>query len=210
MMKVGRIVLMSILAAAVGSVSQGTLLAQNPNPNEVYVQSISYGGTGCPQGSVGNSFSNDRKSATLIFDSFIASTGPGVDATEARKNCQLNVNLHIPAGHTVSVSTYDYRGYVQLPAGQKAAQSSTYALTHPEGRDQAKFKGPFSADYLVRDKVAINTKVKNDSCQRVIVPLTVNAEVAVDKGQSSEQGQITTDSIDLKVETSETKPQKGC
>ena len=34
--------------------------AQGPNPNEPYIVSIGYGGTGCPAGSVGQSISNDR------------------------------------------------------------------------------------------------------------------------------------------------------
>src|SRR5690606_5732798 len=88
-----------------------------PNPREVYVHSISYGGSGCPQGSVGSSFSNDRKSFTLIFDSFVAYSGAGVPITEARKNCQLNINLRLPNGFSYSVASFDYRGYVSLPRG---------------------------------------------------------------------------------------------
>jgi hypothetical protein len=77
--------------------------AAGPNPSQVYVQSISYGGSGCPQGTVGQSISDDRTTFTLIYDQYIASTGPGVPITESRKNCQLNVNLHVPQGWTFTI-----------------------------------------------------------------------------------------------------------
>jgi len=37
-----------------------TSAAAGPNPTQVYIKAISYGGTGCPQGSVGSFISTDR------------------------------------------------------------------------------------------------------------------------------------------------------
>lgn len=37
-----------------------------PNPTEVYINSIAYGGTGCPQGSVGSFISADRSTSVLF------------------------------------------------------------------------------------------------------------------------------------------------
>ena len=48
-------------------VSSVALSADNPHPNGI--SSIAYGGSGCPQGTVGQSISGDRQVATLIFDS---------------------------------------------------------------------------------------------------------------------------------------------
>jgi len=33
----------------------------SPNPSQVYINSIAYGGTGCPQGSIGSYISADRQ-----------------------------------------------------------------------------------------------------------------------------------------------------
>src|SRR5262245_50167374 len=118
--RVNRILVSLAIAALVAPIYAAIptpAYAADPNPAEVYLQSISYGGTGCPQGSVANTFSADRKAFTLIFDKFVASSGPGVPITETRKNCQLNINIHVPQGFTYAVHTFDYRGYVQLPAG---------------------------------------------------------------------------------------------
>jgi hypothetical protein len=169
-----------------------------PNPNEVYVQSISYGGTGCPQGSVGSSFSNDRQSFTLIFDSFVASAGPGVPLPESRKNCQLNVNIHLPGGFSYSVATFDYRGYVQLPAGATAEQKSTYYFQGESAQASAgsRFSGPVAKDYLSRDTLGLAALVWMP-CGRV-VPVNINAQVRV-TAPAGQQAQMTTDSIDGKV-----------
>ena len=42
-----------------------TTTAAGPNPTEVFINSISYGGTGCPQGTVGSFISADRQ--TFVF-----------------------------------------------------------------------------------------------------------------------------------------------
>lgn len=172
--------------------------ADSPNPNEIYVQSISYGGTGCPQGTVGSSFSDDRKTFTLIFDSFVASSGPGVPVTENRKNCQLNVNLHVPQGFTFAVHTFDYRGYVQLPASVTAEQKSIYYYQGETKQASAstRFTGPVAKDYLSRDTLA---NVAWMPCARV-APLNINSQVRL-TGATNQQAQITVDSIDGKSRT---------
>lgn len=43
-----------------------TTTAVGPNPNEVYINGITYGGTGCPQGSVGSFISADRQTCDLL------------------------------------------------------------------------------------------------------------------------------------------------
>jgi hypothetical protein len=181
------------LAAAAFTVS-----AQTPPANQVTIQSITYGGTGCPQGSVGSSFANDRQSFTLIFDSFVASAGPGVPATDNRKNCQLNIYMKWPQGFTFAVNTIDYRGFVQLPAGATAEQKATYYF---QGELQqvssgTKFTGPVSKDYVSRDTFPVGSLVWAP-CGRVI-PVNVNAQVRLTT-PPGQQGQITTDSIDGKV-----------
>jgi len=180
-----------------------------PNPNEVYVRSISYGGSGCPQGTVGSSFSNDRKSFTLMFDSFVASSGPGVAVTESRKNCQLNVNLMLPNGFSYSVASFDYRGYVGLPAGVSAEQRSTYYFQGEvsQASGATRFSGPVNKDYLARDNVPVAAMVWMP-CNRV-APLNVNASVRL-MGAPGTQAQITTESIDGKVKQMRGRQYRRC
>jgi len=176
------------------------LAAQSPNPNQPYIQSISYGGTGCPNGTVGSSFSNDRTSFTLIFDSFVASSGPGVPVTEGRKNCQLNLNVRVPNGSGQYCAVLDYRGYVQLPSGTTADSSAIYYTqdyTLPDGQlitiggSPANFAGPVARDYLTRDSVDLSW----NGAEPAINPVNINSQVRL-IGPASAQAQITHDSID--------------
>jgi hypothetical protein len=185
-------------AAIAVLISAGTATAQAPDPSQVYVQSIAYGGSGCPAGSVAQSFAADRQSFTLIFDQFIASQGTGVPVTNNRKNCQISLNLHLPVGIQVSVGTVDYRGYVQLPAGVTATQGAIYSFVgHPgQNNSSTSFTGPVAKDYVIRDQLQITSKVWSPC--GTVAPLNINAQVRVSGGTSP--AQITTDSVDGKVE----------
>lgn len=49
-----------VLGLTVAASASATSTAVGPNPTQVYINSIAYGGTGCPQGSVGSFISADR------------------------------------------------------------------------------------------------------------------------------------------------------
>jgi len=74
-----------------------------PDPSTVYISGISYGGSGCPQGTVSQILSPDLQTFTLIFDQYAAQIGSGIDPLQSRSNCQLNVQLHYPSGWQYSV-----------------------------------------------------------------------------------------------------------
>jgi hypothetical protein len=199
---------LGVLAIGITGIS-APALAQGPDPRQVYIQSISYGGSGCPQGSVGQSISNDRTSFTLIFDQFVAASGPGVPVTEARKNCQINVNLHVPAGVGNSIVSLDYRGYVQLDAGAQATQGAVYDFAGNSPRQSSTdFAGPLAVDYLQSDAVPLLTqKLELPACGGV-VPLNVNSQIRIYPGTDSSL--MTTDSIDGRVRTLGRLPDVGC
>ena len=117
---------MSLFVSAL--IASALAAAPGPNPSQTYIAGLTYGGTGCPPGTVASSFSPDRTTFTMIFDSFIASSGPGVPVTDSRKNCQINVDMRYPSGWSYSIVSVDYRGYASLPAGVSATQKATYYL----------------------------------------------------------------------------------
>lgn len=97
-----------------------------PDPDKVHIVGVTYGGTGCPDGTVSHVLSDDRQVMTLIFDQYVAQIGPGVNTKENRKNCQLNINLRYPGGFQFSVFSADYRGYANLEKGVSGTQKSIY------------------------------------------------------------------------------------
>ncbi len=170
---------------------QGT--CQEPPPAGS-IASISYGGSGCPQGSIGQSISSDRQSFTLIFDRFIASTGPSVPVTESRKSCLIDIDLTLPEGFAWSF-TMDHRGYAQLASGVVAAQDATY---YPAASFyESSFSGPTATDYLRTDELA-EADFGPVSCAGGPLSLTVNTSVRI-YDSSTSSSQLTTDSMDFKL-----------
>lgn len=90
-----------------------------PDPDQVWIDTVTYGGSGCPQGSASVDILADRKSFQIILQEYIASAGPGIPLTQSRKNCQISVQLHYPGGFQYSVLSTDYRGYANLAKNVK-------------------------------------------------------------------------------------------
>ncbi|KIH93793.1 hypothetical protein SPBR_04430 [Sporothrix brasiliensis 5110] len=100
--------------------------ADTPDPSQIQVQSVSFSGSGCPQGSVSTSISTDRTVVTFGFDKFQTFIGPGYDLGDKTKNCQLHLNLKYPGGFQFAVLDSTYHGFAQLDSGVTGSFYSTY------------------------------------------------------------------------------------
>ncbi|HEY2512491.1 MAG TPA: DUF4360 domain-containing protein [Polyangiaceae bacterium] len=130
-----------------------TAEAATPDPNSIYIASVTLGGTGCAAGTVQTNYVVDTSdpahpSATIQFtyDDFVALlTGPGLDShgnllpltadeVKARtKNCNVAVTLHIPQGITVAQIGAQYNGYAQVDDGVTGTQTTQYYFADPLG-----------------------------------------------------------------------------
>ncbi|KAJ3269050.1 hypothetical protein HDV01_001919 [Terramyces sp. JEL0728] len=182
--------------------------AQLPDPSQVTIQSISYAGTGCSPGTVVPVMAEDATSFTLIMSQFVASSGPGTKVTDNRKNCQINLKMLYPQGFSYTITTVDYRGYVQLPNGISAQQKSTYYFTGETQQvsSQTTFVGPQNKDYLATDTIDVAAYVWSPCGQ--VLPGNINTQVRLMLSSpatplvtlGNTPGLITVDSIDGKVQ----------
>jgi len=173
-----------------------TSTAVGPNPTEVYINSISYGGTGCPQGTVGSFISADKQTFTLIFDAYVASIGPGIPVVQNRLNCQLNIDLQYPGGFQYSILGTQFRGYAGLDAGITGLQQATYYFSGSSQQvsSSTTFKGPISDDYEIADTIPFTSTIFSP-CGAAL-PLNVNSQVRLTSTNSKNSGILTHDSID--------------
>jgi hypothetical protein len=127
----------------------------------VTIEGISYAGSGCNAGSVAGAISSDAETITLLYDSFIAQAGPGITPAEARKNCQLNVQLRLPQGWQFSVFKADYRGYAYLQDGDKGVIKATYYFSGDSTQvsSELDLKGAYDDNYLKTDEFGIESTV---------------------------------------------------
>jgi hypothetical protein len=198
--------LIAVVASLSVSLALAAPAAAQPNPLNPYVLSIAYGGSGCNQGSVGQSFANDRMSFTLIFDQFIAVNAPNTPAAAKRANCDVLVNLHIPPGSGDICFNADHRGYVQLAAGGRGNADAKYDF-HSQGYGRTRvgkgsdaFAGPVAQDYLRRDPSTVSWSVAANSVET----LSIGATLALTGAMTS---QMTTDSIDGKITLGACQPE---
>ena len=146
-MKEAKLVKLAV-SLSLSTLIMGTAMASD-TPDYVRINEISYGGSGCPQGTVGKNIAGDGKAFTLTFSEFLAESGPGIPAGYSRSNCQITVDLDFPQGWTYSVAKFDYRGYAYLDKKVKATQKSTYYF---QGEDEGvdfvtTLKGEYDDDF---------------------------------------------------------------
>jgi hypothetical protein len=116
--------LLVVAAATLGLATPTPATA--PNPNDVFIKSFTYAGSGCPAGSVANATDASKQVLTLLYDSYVAAIGPGTQVADRRKNCQINLDIHYPNGFQYSLFSADYRGFEDLDGGVTGEQVATY------------------------------------------------------------------------------------
>jgi hypothetical protein len=160
----------------------------------------SYGGSGCPQGTVGVALSPDQKALSVVFDSFVAEAGKSAGKTLDRKSCNLIVPIHIPQGMSVSVLKVDYRGYVFAPKGTQAQFNVEYFLksfnSQNAGPKSAKtFKGLYDDEYMLTNDLALSAIVWSACGEDV--NLRINSSIMARTNGKKEDVLATVDSTDI-------------
>jgi hypothetical protein len=132
----------------------------NVTPEDVFIESISTGGPGCPDPStVTTVISADRTTFLVIYDQMILNNPPGPAIKNL--NCVAGVKLHVPNGWQVSLATVDTRGYAYLSQGVKARQTSEYFFAgQPLGAAyHSLLTGFYDADYQFTDLIPFQSIV---------------------------------------------------
>ncbi len=166
---------------------------------DVKINGISYGGTGCKQGSVGQLLASDKQSFTLLFDDYVAEIGPGVSRRESRKFCQVSINLYVPQGYSYTVGSFDYRGWADLGRRVSATQTSKYYFDNArEGSFHTTLRGEYNDDFLLSDDIGLDAVVWSKCGENRL--LNIKTELSLDSSDRSAAGVIGLDSLDGKIE----------
>ena len=176
------------------SLTSFSAFAQGPDPSQVYVNNFTYAGSGCPSGTVASDISEDAQAFTLLFDRYIAEAGPGIARSENRKNCNVLLNLHVPAGWSFTIMSVDYRGFAQLDSGTIGEEVSEYYFQGQRGPAfSTSLRGPYNDDYVVSDDIPIQDMVWSQC--GVNRALNIKTQVRVNASYNR-RALMTLDSID--------------
>jgi hypothetical protein len=177
-----------------------TIASTMVRADDIALGEPAYGGTGCPQGTVGTTLSPDNKVLSVIFDAFMAQAGRGAGVSIDRKTCNLAVPVHVPQGLSVSVLKVDYRGYTYVPAGAMARFNVEYFLksisgsnTGPKG--SRTFMGPVDREYLISNEIGLVGTVWSPC--GTDVNLRINTSMLARTNSKNQDVLATVDSADI-------------
>lgn len=154
----------------------------------------SFGGTGCPAGSVSATLSPDNTQLSLLFDAFTVEARGSTRVD--RKSCNVAIPVHVPQGYSVSIMEIDYRGYLSLPRGAQATFAAEYFLAGSAGpRFQETFRGRIDDDYMINNTLEVTGVVWSPCGAQAI--LRTNASMRVMTNSRGEQALATVDSMDV-------------
>ncbi|MFE2062449.1 DUF4360 domain-containing protein [Streptomyces sp. NPDC059467] len=175
----------------------------DPPPDKIVINIATVNGSGCPQGTTAVAVSEDNTAFTVTYSAYLAQAGGNSDPTALRRNCQLNLVVHVPQGFTYAIASADYRGYASLQSGATGTQRASYyfqgssntaAASHP-------FSGPYDDNWQATDTT--------DWAQLVWAPcgvqhnFNINTELRVNAGTAN-PGKVsfmTMDSTDGDIST---------
>jgi hypothetical protein len=158
----------------------------SPPPGKITLDIKTINGSGCPAGTADATatVANDNSSFTVTYNNFAAKAGADTTATDQRKNCQINVLVHVPQGFTYAVAEADYSGFAHLAAGASALEQANYYFTGTSAtaRVPHSLAGPFDGQWQTKD-VADVASLVYAPCG-VDRNLNINAELRAYAGTS--------------------------
>ena len=165
-------------------------------PSYVRINSISYAGSGCPAGTVAENISPDRQAFVLYFDSYLAEVGPGISLREARKNCQISIDMDYPQYWSFALKGLEYRGFADLDVGVEAVQTTShyYAGQGSTATLRTTLSGPMSYDFQLVDNLGSAALLWSPcNAQRA---LNINTQIRLDNSRNRRgSGLVTVDRI---------------
>ena len=168
-----------VIVLALGSYAH----ADPPPSGRITIDLVTVNGSGCPAGTAVQS-SADNTSFFVSYSDYLAAAGVGAEPTEFRKNCQLNILVHVPQGFSFAIAEADFNGFASLAAGASAIQRAQYYFT---GQSQTavvthSFTGPLEDDWQTVDTTDVAALVFSPC--GVSRNLNINTELRVSNGTS--------------------------
>jgi hypothetical protein len=205
---------LAVVMAALSSTP--TFAEEAPDGTEIYIEDLSYGGTGCQADTVSWNLSDDGKAVTVIYDEFFVETDE--NARRTGKNCSLKLDLNVPPGYSFSIFNVDIRGYASLDEGTVGRQAVRYGITGRQnpgaGRGRGRGRGGrgAGAGSVLMGEMVLNGLFDDDYEQNLVLParslvwspcaqdkiknVTLTTNIAVRKKDLGASGYIAVDSLD--------------
>lgn len=174
---------------------------ESPILDEVYIESITTNGKGCPAAdphTVSVVIAGDKKSFVIIYNDMELINPPGPKVKNL--SCTAAIKLHIPQGLQISLATVNTAGYLYLDDDIKAKETSSYSFAGGNvGMYSSSIVGPYDDLYVFTDKIPFVSQVWSKCGGSVIfiIKTTLNLNA---KDNPGGQAIFSTDTTDGKFQ----------
>ncbi|KAJ9145442.1 hypothetical protein NKR23_g5295 [Pleurostoma richardsiae] len=165
--------------------------------HDVYIQGVTFQGSGCPAGSASVQLLVDGRTFTVIYDKLAVSAGRGTTDSDYQKLCDLSIRFSHTPGYQFGIFTASQRGFCNLQSGDTGLVDVNFGYSEEdeEVRRVTTYKGPIHQDYLKTDDFTAST-THWSSCGTPGT-LIVTIEITLDAQDPSGSSQLTVDSTDF-------------
>ncbi|MFI0487510.1 DUF4360 domain-containing protein [Actinomadura sp. 9N215] len=119
-------------AAAVAPATAGPRVVRGAEGFSVKIVAVH--DSGCPVGTVWAAPLAGKDAFTVIYSDYLAQAGGWSDPLDARKKCQVVVQVSVPQDVTYAISSSEHRGFAQLESGANATlKVGSYFQGQPPG-----------------------------------------------------------------------------
>jgi hypothetical protein len=182
----------------------GFLTVPGPPPRDrIVIDVVTVNGSGCPAGTAAVAVAEDNTTFTVTYSQYTAHVGVGSAPTDMRKNCQLSLVVHVPAGFTYAIAKADYRGFASIARGATAVQRASYYF---QGSSQTAWRahnfGPMVDNWQATDVTDLAALIWHPC--GALRNFNINTELRVNVGTSDPRRTtsfIAMDSTDASIDT---------
>ncbi|WP_372410712.1 DUF4360 domain-containing protein [Streptomyces luteireticuli] len=171
------------VALAAALLSPGTAVEERPPPGSVAVELRTVNGSGCGV-RTSLAVAPDYAGFTTSYESSPARVGVGSRPGEARRICQLALDVQFPRGFTYAITGTEHTGYARLAkgaTGQLTVRHYVQAVPSWPTRTH-RFTGPYDDVWETADFDDVGTAEYAPCGERRL--LTLSTELRVDAGTS--------------------------
>jgi hypothetical protein len=177
--------------------------ADPPPSDRIVIDVLTVNGSGCAAGTAAVATASDNTAFTVTYSDYLAQAGGNSNPTDFRKNCQINLRVHVPQGFTYAIAGADYRGFAYLADGASGMEKANYyhqgmAQTTPVSHT---IKGAYLDNWQFSDRTPV-TELVFKPCGEDR-NFNINTELRVYQGTSdaSQTSFMAFDSADGGVQT---------
>ncbi|MFI0486161.1 DUF4360 domain-containing protein [Actinomadura sp. 9N215] len=113
-------------AAAAVPAAAGPRPARGPEGFSVEIVGVT--GSGCPVGTVRADTLEGKDAFTVVYSELMAQAGGSSSPVDARKNCQVFLQVSVPKDVTYAISSSEYWGFAHLENGANATLSAGFYI----------------------------------------------------------------------------------